>query len=106
MIYQTELLDLKNPENAKFISSLLYHCLITDGKRGRDPFINNAYFRYHGTKEESKNAKKELARFKKIRAETIRQLEKQVENISGNVKRVRQNFVFNGQIYFVEMTQN
>jgi len=106
MIYQTELLDLKNPENAKFISSLLYHCLIIDGKRGADPCINNFYFKCHGTKEESKNARKEFAKFKELRVETIRQLEEQVKNVPDNLKRVRRNFIFNGVVYFVEMTQN
>jgi hypothetical protein len=103
MIYQTELLNLKNPENAKFMSDLAYNCFLIGGKKGRDPVINNFYFKYHGTKEEFENSKKELIKFKKIRAETIKQLEEQVRNVPDNVKRVRQNFVFNGEIYFVEM---
>jgi hypothetical protein len=53
MIYQTELLDLNNPDNAKFISALLYDCLIINGERGKDPNINVFYFKYHENKEKS-----------------------------------------------------
>ena len=105
MIYQTELLNLENPQNAKFICSLLYDCLLVNGKKGTDPRINNFYFKYHGTKEEYENSEKELNGFMKIREENIHKLEEQVKDIPDNVKKVRQDFLFNGQIYFIEMSR-
>ena len=51
--YQTELLDLSDPDNAKFISALLYDCFLINRKKGQDPNINAFYFKYHGVKEKS-----------------------------------------------------
>jgi hypothetical protein len=105
MIYQTELCNLKDPENAKFFSDLAYNCFLTNGKKGTDPIINYGYFKYHGTKEESENAKRELERFEDIWEKNIHELEELIKTVPDNIKRVRQDFLFNGQIYFVEMSR-
>jgi len=100
---KTELLDLNNPDNAKFISALLYDCFLINGKKGKDPNINAFYFKYHGTKQEYENSKKELKEFSKKHKETISKLEKQAKNVPDDVNRIIEYFLFLGVWWQVEI---
>ena len=95
VIYQTELCNLKkNKSDAKIMSDIAYNCTFVNGRKGQNPMINAFYFKYHGTKEEYENAKKELKDFNKKRMDIANKLKKQAKSVSDDINRIVEYFYF------------
>ena len=92
--YKSELCNWNNPEDAKFLSSLLYNCTFINGERGKSLKINYLYFKHHGTEEEFQNAKQELKDFRKKQNKIANELEKKLKKSPNNVKTIKQSFIF------------
>jgi len=106
VVYQTELCNWDNPKDAKFLSNLLYHCTLIDGKKGRNPFVNYRYFENHGTKEEFENAKKDLKEFKENQKNLANELEKELKNSPKEVKEIRRYFSCLEGLQYVQINRN
>ena len=96
MLYIRELCDIKNSEEGKVLSSVLYHGILFYGSRGSNPYINYYYFKYNGTHEEFSKAEKELHQFIEKKISLINKLIDKLESSKGELKEVSETLFLNG----------